>query len=56
MNVYGGLGGCSRKEEGERTLRVKRMEVCYIYPYEDSIMNSPNTVLEREEKGKGVGI
>jgi hypothetical protein len=60
MHVYGGLpqGETNGREGGkEMTLRCERMEVHYIYTYEDSIMKPTKHCLKRKgirERGMGI--
>jgi hypothetical protein len=53
MNVYGGLSGGRGQREGIR--EVKRMEICFIYTYEDNIVK-PIEHCKWGGEGKGDGM
>jgi hypothetical protein len=58
MKLYGGLSDRDQQEEGrrngkgERTLRVKKLEVHYMYTYEGNIMY-PTKHCKKEEERDG---
>jgi hypothetical protein len=55
LNIFGGLSGQISEGE-ERILRVKRIKVCYIYAYEDSIMKPTKHCMKKGVWRRGMEI